>query len=45
LRFIFLYTIHEPFYYYPNSSIGGQREVSVASGRVDLLTKEYSLEI
>jgi len=24
---------------------GGQREVSVASGRVDILTKEYAFEI
>jgi len=30
---------------YIQSLIGGQREVSVPSGRVDLLTKEYAFEI
>jgi len=30
---------------YIQSLIGGQREVSVPSGRVDLMTKEYAFEI
>jgi len=30
---------------YIQGLIGGQREVSVASGRVDLMTKEYAFEI